>query len=74
MNVNGITSVQAAYASYPSNSQKATEEKTSAIPFEKENRPSAEMTKGTTKIIQKGINGSKKTTYKMTAEENSASS
>ncbi len=43
----------------------STEEKTSAIPFEKENRPSAEMTKGTTKIIQKGINGSKKTTYKI---------
>lgn len=30
MNVNGITSVQAAYAAYPATSQKATEENTSA--------------------------------------------
>ena len=43
----------------------ATEEKTTSIPFSKDKRPSSEMTKGTTKIIQEGSNGSKKTIYKI---------
>lgn len=43
----------------------STEEKKSTIPFEKEKRPSPEMTKGKTRIIQEGVNGSKTTTYKV---------
>ena len=43
----------------------STEEKTTVIPFKKEKRPSADMTKGTNKVTQEGVNGSKKTTYKI---------
>ena len=43
----------------------STEEKTSSIPFEKEKKPSSEMTIGKTKVVQEGVNGSKVTTYKI---------
>ncbi len=43
----------------------STEEKTTPLPFSKEKRPSSEMIKGKTKIIQEGVNGSKRTTYKV---------
>lgn len=42
-----------------------SEEKVSSLPFTKEKQPSSKMIKGTSKIIQAGVNGSKTTTYKI---------
>lgn len=41
----------------------STEEKTESIPFSTVKRPSANMNAGTTKVVQKGVYGSKKLIY-----------
>ena len=44
------------------------EKKTETIPFEKETRKNPKLKKGETKVVQKGVNGTKEITYKVTFE------
>ena len=41
------------------------EKKTETIAFEKETRNNPKLKKGETKVIQKGVNGTKEITYKV---------
>lgn len=44
---------------------KKTEEIQTVLPYSTEKRPSSSLTKGVTKTVQKGVNGSKKTVYEV---------
>ena len=44
------------------------EKKTETVPFEKETRNNPKLKKGETKVVQKGVNGTKEITYKVTYE------
>ena len=44
------------------------EKKTETIPFEKETRNNPQLKKGETKVVQKGVNGTKEITYKVYLE------